>query len=89
MFTSSQRSRVVDALRGAARGSGREARRAARILADDHKANAVADMLFRRFARKNPKASNGEIFKMVLDWISSGGLKAIAEFIAAVASLFI
>ena len=40
------------------------------------------------FKRVRPSASDGEIFKMILDWIANGGLETLLSFITKIISLF-
>jgi len=90
MFNASQRKRVIEAINAEAqRSKGVAGRKVRGIMSDEHKANAVVDVMYRRAARQNPGAGDGELLKIVLEWIKDGGLTAIAQFIAAVAAIFI
>lgn len=90
MFNASQRQKVLDAINAEAlKAKGVAGRKVRGIMSDEHKANAVVDVMYRRAARQNPKAGDGELLKIVLEWIKDGGLTAIAQFIAAVAAIFI
>ena len=55
-------------------------------MSDEHKANAVVDVIS-AVARQNPARATANSLKIVLEWIKDGGLTAIAQFIAAVAAI--
>lgn len=91
-FTSLQRDRLHEALLNRAEDTNtpRVAARKLRRAANDRR---IFDRLIERkeaeLRRANPKAADGTILKMLLDFISNGGLDKILAMITKILDMFI
>lgn len=90
MFNATQRDKIRAALESRAasapvrsRGTLRRAAREGRIF------DRLVDRKTAELRKANPKAGDGEILKMLLDWISNGGLETILKFIGGILALFV
>lgn len=84
-----QRDKLRNALHSRAdklRGS--DARRLRRVADESRLFDAFVERIYKKFKRANPKASDGTLLKLILEFIENGGLAVIAEFIAAIFKLF-
>lgn len=90
-FNSLQRDRLQDALLNRAEDTNTPKLKG-RLLRSAANERWVFDRLIeakeKELRRAHPNASDGQIFKMLLDWINSGGLKMLIEAIAALFTLF-
>lgn len=84
MFTAKQRDKIYEAILNRAEDTNTK-RAEARHLKRAANDRRVGDRLIERKAaqlrKQNPKAGDGEILKMLLDWISNGGLAQIIALI--------
>lgn len=89
MFTFSQREKLRAAL--LVRSFDAPVRKAGPLRRMAKEGRIFDKMLERKtaeFKRARPSASDGEIFKMILDWIANGGLDKLLLFIQSIISLF-
>lgn len=90
MFTLSQRDRIRDAIEArAAKVSKVNARKLRRVADESRVFDRFVDRKVKAIKREKPNASDGEILKILLDWITNGGLDQILAFIKAIVDLFV
>jgi hypothetical protein len=89
VFTATQRDRLRNALEARAasaptrnRGPLRRAAREGRVF------DRLVERKAAELRKANPGAGDGEIFKLLLDWIANGGLEKLLSFIMTIIGLF-
>lgn len=91
MFNALQRDRLHDALLNRAEDISTP-RAAARQLRKAAGNRRIFDRLIERkeaeLRKANPAAADGTILKMLLDWISNGGLEQILSLVTKIIALF-
>ncbi len=90
-FTSLQRDRLQDALLNRAEDTNTP-RVAARKLRRAANERRIFDRLIERkekeLRKANPMASDGEILRQLIDWLSNGGLEQILKIVTTIIALF-
>lgn len=82
MFTVSQRDRIRNAIE--ARAESAPARKAGllrRAAREGRLFDRIVERKSAELRKANPSAGDGEILKMLLDWLKNGGLETILAFI--------
>ena len=89
MLTLTQRDKVRDALeKRASLVSKVNARKLRRVANESRVFDRFLDRKTKAIKREKPNASDGEILKILLDWITNGGLDQILAFIKQILDLF-
>ncbi|MBL9093742.1 MAG: hypothetical protein JNL96_21175 [Planctomycetaceae bacterium] len=90
MLTLTQRDKVRDALeKRASLVSKVNARKLRRVANESRVFDRFLDRKTKAIKREKPNASDGEILKILLDWITNGGLDQILAFIKQILDLFV
>lgn len=90
MLTLTQRDKVRDALeKRASLVSKVNARKLRRVANESRVFDRFLDRKAKAIKREKPNASDGEILKILLDWITNGGLDQILAFIKQILDLFV
>ena len=91
MFNAQQRDRLHEALLNRAEDTNTP-RVAARKLRRAANERRIFDRLIERkeaeFRKANPQASDGQILKMLIDWLSNGGLESLLKIVTTIIALF-
>ena len=91
MFNALQRDRLQDALLNRAEDTNTP-RAKARVLRRAANDRRIFDRLIEKkeleLRKANPGSPDGTILKMLLDWISNGGLEQILSLVSKIISLF-
>ena len=67
---------------------GVSAKRLRRVAGESRLFDRFVERKAKALQKANPTAGDGEILKMILDWISSGGLTQLLAFITQIINLF-
>jgi hypothetical protein len=90
-YNATQRDRLHEALLNRAEDTNTP-RAAARRLRRAANERRIFDRLIERkekeLRKANPLASDGQILKMLLDWISNGGLESILKIVTTIIAIF-
>ena len=90
MLTLTQRDKVRDALEKRASLVAKvNARKLRRVANESRVFDRFLDRKTKAIKREKPNASDGEILKILLDWITNGGLDQILAFIKQILDLFV
>lgn len=88
-FTIAQRDRIRAALEARALKSPKTASRKLRRVASESRLfDRFIEREYKRLKKANPTASDGEILKLLLDFIQNGGLEQIIKVITTILALF-
>lgn len=87
MFKFLEREKIREAIENRANSAGLktgERRLFQRVARESRLFDKAVDSKFNELKKANPKKSDGQILKMLLDWISGGGMQAILDFIKGI-----
>jgi hypothetical protein len=89
MLNIDQRDRIRAALEARAFSANKlNSRKLRRVAGESRLFDRFVEREYKRLKRANPGAGDGEILKMLLDFIQNGGLEQIIKVITTILALF-